>query len=124
MDLERCPCSGASLPRPLRPAVLALLAHGKLHGYRIARRLERLRIYAGREPDPTGLYRTLRQMESEGLLRARWELARRGPARRVFELTRTGRACLERWRKTLASYRSAVDELVSLVGGRALEIDS
>lgn len=124
MDVERCPCSGAFLQRPLRPAILAILAKGKLHGYQIARRLEKLSIYAGREPDPTGLYRTLRQMESEGLLRATWELARKGPARRVFELTRTGRVCLGRWRKTLATYRSAVDELLSLVSGRVAETDS
>ena len=34
------------------------------------------------------------------------------PARRVFSLTETGAACLDRWVRTLERYRDAIDELL------------
>jgi DNA-binding PadR family transcriptional regulator len=115
MDFDECACSGKSLARMLRPAVMGLLAGGPAHGYQLAQRLGEMKMFAGQEPDHAGLYRTLKQMEDEGLLTWAWDLADSGPARRVFTLTPAGKACLGKWKKTLADYRDALAELLGFL---------
>lgn len=114
-DRSACPCSGRSLPRLLRPGVMAFLAQGEAHGYQIARHLSRMRMFAGREPDHPGIYRALKEMADEGFVTSSWETGDTGPARRVFALTPAGRECLETWLATLCDYRDAINELVALL---------
>ena len=53
MNLDECPCSGKTLARVLKPAILALLAKEPMHGYRIARRLLELSMFRSQPPDTT-----------------------------------------------------------------------
>ena len=115
MDLDQCICSGKSLPKLLRPAILALLAENSAHGYQLLQQLRELKLSGAGSPDTSGVYKILRQMESEELIIATWDLGESGPARRRYELTSKGRACLERWAQTLADYQSQVAALLSLV---------
>lgn len=68
------------LPRNyLRPCLLLLIAEGTSHGYELFDRVGALgldRVDAG------GLYRCLRAMDEEGLVRSTWEPSTSGPARR------------------------------------------
>jgi len=48
-------------------------------------------------PDPSTLYRTLRQFEEDGLVRSTWDTSGGGPARRVYELTDEGVEFLHAW---------------------------
>lgn len=114
-EMVECPCSGRSLPRLLRPAILALLARGETHGYAISQRLSGMRMFAGREPGHPGIYRALKEMADEGLIASAWQTGEVGPARRVFALTDDGRACLERWSTTLRDYRDAINDLLALL---------
>jgi len=81
---------------PLKPAVLAMLtelAETPLHGYALMTRLEYLR--GGRGIGPASLYRTLDQLEREGLIGALPSdpgESRRGPA---YQLTEAGRQILK-----------------------------
>jgi DNA-binding PadR family transcriptional regulator len=111
MDFVDCPCSGKTLARLLNPAILICLARGPAHGYALVQQLAELKIFAHGTPDHAGVYRSLKQMESQGFVGAEWDLGA-GPARRVFSLTETGTACLSRWVQTLQRYRSAIDELL------------
>jgi DNA-binding PadR family transcriptional regulator len=106
MGYEGCPCTGISLDRMLRPTVMAMLVGERrgLHGYLIAQRLQKVAIFRDAPPDNTGLYRLLKDMQEEGYLRARWDLAKGGPARRRYALTAKGRRCLRRWKETLETY--------------------
>jgi DNA-binding PadR family transcriptional regulator len=113
--LRECACSGKSLPRLLRPGIMAFLARRKAHGYQIAQHLSGMRTFDGREPDHPGVYRALKDMADEGLVNASWETGDSGPAKRVFALTDAGRACLETWLTTLYAYRDAIDELLALL---------
>ena len=115
MDFIDCPCSGKTLARLLHPAILVCLARGPAHGYALLRKLGELKMFASGEPDHAGVYRTLKQMESEGYVRSEWNLGS-GQARRVFSLTETGTACLERWLETLEVYRDAINELLDRMG--------
>lgn len=112
MDFIDCPCTGKSLTRFVRPAMLTLLAGETLHGYEVLRRLASLRIFSGQRPDAAGVYRTLRDMEFEGLLTGAWDLPEHGPAKRRFGITPRGLACLARWNATLAEYQTALAQLL------------
>jgi poly-beta-hydroxybutyrate-responsive repressor len=77
-----------SLPRAwLRPCLLLLLAEEHTHGYEL---LERLDVLGLDRIDAAGLYRALRAMEQEGLVRSSWEPSSSGPARRTYALTSDG----------------------------------
>jgi DNA-binding PadR family transcriptional regulator len=115
MDLNQCACSGKTLPKLAQPAVMAVLARRPAHGYAVLRELGKLGLFHGKCPDPTGIYRLLKSMEEKELLASDWDLADTGPARRKFALTRKGRACLQRWVKSLEEYERTVGELLAIL---------
>lgn len=115
MDFDQCACSGKSLGRLVQPAIMALLAEESLHGYLLVQRLSEMEMFGGQKPDPTGVYRTLRSMEEDGLVGSSWEFGDTGPAKRRFELTKSGRACLARWAQALAEYAIAIDDLLGAI---------
>ncbi|OGV70924.1 MAG: hypothetical protein A2283_22130 [Lentisphaerae bacterium RIFOXYA12_FULL_48_11] len=109
-----CPCSGASLTRFVRPAVLAVLAkHGDwIHGYLIVQELAQMKMFKNKPADLAGIYKLLRVMEEEGLIKARWKTPKSGLAKRDLRLTAEGHDCLKLWLKTLKSYHTSIDELI------------
>ena len=112
MNFEQCPCSGRNLDKLLHAAILTLLVEEPLHGYELVNRLTRLKMFHGRKPDPTGVYRLLKQMEKDGLVRATLELSAAGPAKRSNQITSEGRRCLLRWRETLQVLQQSIGELL------------
>lgn len=76
------------LPRNyLRPCLLLLLCEGTAHGYEL---LEQVVELGMDRVDPGGLYRCLRAMDEEGLVRSAWEPSTAGPARRTYTVTEEG----------------------------------
>ena len=58
------------------------------------------------------LYRTLRQMEKEGLCESEWDSSERGgPARRMYHITEAGEAHLEAWLEAYKGYQRVMDAL-------------
>ena len=99
------------LPRNfLRPCVLLLLREHSAHGYDL---LERLRSFGFVEADPGGLYRTLRALEKEDLVRSAWERSASGPRRRIYELTRAGMEELHRSAQALGGTRDTLEVFLS-----------
>jgi DNA-binding PadR family transcriptional regulator len=115
MTFDECACSGKTLARLLQPAVMALLAQEPLHGYRLVQRLQQMAMFRDNPPDPTGLYRLLKSMEERGLVTSTWDLAERGPAKRRYKLTRSGRTCLRKWSKTLTDYADALKGILQII---------
>ena len=104
----------ADLPRNfLRPCLLLLLREQPAHGYQL---LERLRSLGFAREDPGGLYRMLRRLERDGLVRSAWERSEEGPDRRIYELTRRGTEELHRHAKGLARSRDVLDVFLSRYG--------
>ncbi len=114
-DTNDCACSGKSLTKLLRPAILALLDRQGTHGYDIVQKIGELPFYADSLPDTSGVYKILKSMETEGLLKAEWEMGEAGPAKRHYTLTKDGRTCLKRWADTLVEYRDQIDALLELL---------
>ncbi len=98
------------LPRNyLRPCLLLLLAEGTSHGYEL---LDQVAALGLDRVDPGGLYRCLRAMDAEGLVRSTWAPSTSGPARRTYALTEEGRewlhvvaGSLAELSRALATYR-------------------
>ncbi len=94
------------LPRNyLRPCLLLLLAEGASHGYEL---LDEVAALGLDRVDPGGLYRCLRAMDGEGLVRSEWEPSTSGPARRTYSLTKDGRDWLDAVAGSLAEVSRAL----------------
>ena len=86
----------AARRRWIEPFVLAMLARGDSYGYAILGRLEEMHISNG--PLDVGLvYRTLRDLERDGLVSSSWAEESAGPRRRAYQLTEAGYAALDDW---------------------------
>ena len=93
--------------------VLAILRDGPLHGYAIARELERRSDSALQFKDGT-LYPTLHSLEADGLIESQWENPPRGQARKIYSVTKVGLAALE---QRTQHWRRFVDAVDTVIGG-------
>ena len=112
LALETCPCTGGTLDKLIQPAILAVLAKGPLHGYKLAERIGRMPLFRGQKPDVSGVYRALKAMESKDLVVSSWDLSENGPAKKSYRLTEAGGQCLFRWIETLKQYRQGITVLL------------
>lgn len=101
----------AALPKNfLRPCLLLLLREQPAHGYDL---LERLGMFGFGREDPGRLYRTLRLLEEQGLVRSAWEASTNGPDRRTYVLTRAGMHHLHGAAQELLATRAVLDIFLS-----------
>jgi PadR family transcriptional regulator PadR len=103
----------------LRPCLLALLARESTYGYSLLQGLEPF----GFEPDrldPSLVYRALREMESDGLVRSTWEDESLGPQRRVYTLTGDGQDALTAWILDLEQTKDEINGLLNALKERKL----
>lgn len=103
-----------ALPKDfLRPCLLLLLREDPAHGYDLLERVSAL----GFEPlEPGGLYRALRKLEQDRLVRSAWEPSRAGPQRRIYEITRLGMEELHERAQALAGGVRVVETLLARYG--------
>jgi PadR family transcriptional regulator, regulatory protein PadR len=106
----------ARVERFSEPAVLLLLRERPAHGYEL---LDALPALTGEtRVDMGNLYRVLRALEEDGLVRSQWEAAAPGPARRTYELTADGRRLLDEWATALHRSRERIDAFLDRFEGR------
>jgi PadR family transcriptional regulator PadR len=91
--------------------ILATLRSGPLHGYGIVEQL-RTQSEGAFELAEGTVYPALYRLERGGLLASRWTQPE-GRRRRVYRLTRRGRAELDRERKEWTSFASAVESVLT-----------
>lgn len=95
----------------LVPAALLLLRDVSSYGYDLMKALSRFG-FAMMNPGP--LYRMLRQMEKDGLVKSSWDTSGQGPARRIYSITEAGEAYLRLWAGSLGQYRRMMDQFFRL----------
>ena len=110
---DHCRCDGGQPKNFARPCLLLLLAEAPGHGYEL---VDRLRRFGFDVNDPASVYKSLRQMEQDGLVTSRWEVSNRGPARRVYSLSSDGRDLLGAWAHTLERNREILGRFVERYG--------
>ena len=90
----------------LMPVALVILREESSYGYEL---MERLEEFGFAEINPGTLYRTLRQMENEGLCESEWETSEGGPARRMYAITDAGESYLAAWAEGCKAYQNVMD---------------
>lgn len=87
-------------PQMLETAVLVLLKQHPSHGYALLAPIQELGVEVG---DLSRLYRALRNLETEGIVASAWDTTARGrgPARRIYSITRIGHRHLRQRIKAL-----------------------
>jgi poly-beta-hydroxybutyrate-responsive repressor len=93
------------------PFLLLALQQWQGHGYELIRRMT---LFGFETMDPGSVYRTLRQLEKDGLVGSDWDTSHDGPARRVYRLTDAGRDYLTVWADALRGYQTMLDQFFSL----------
>lgn len=97
----------SGLPKDfLCSCLLLLLREREAHGYEL---MELVDAFGFDHSDPGALYRSLRRLESGGLVRSRWRRSEGAPRKRVYKLTQAGKAELDRRATDLAAGERAVD---------------
>ena len=104
-----CRCMGGRLRGMIQPRLLLSLAQRSSHGYELMEILGQ----GGETPDPGSLYRTLRSLEEDCLVRSTWDTSNAGPARRVYELTDLGLDYLHTWVIDVRKTRQALDNFLA-----------
>ena len=98
----------------LVPVVLVMLREWNSYGYEL---MERATTFGFETMNPGTLYRTLRQMEKESVVKSEWETSRGGPARRMYSITDAGKAYLDFWAEALEQYQRNMDTFFRLYTG-------
>ena len=101
----------------LVPVILLTLREWNSYGYEL---MERTAAFGFEAMNPGTLYRTLRQMEKEGVVESKWETSKGGPARRMYSITDAGRAYLDFWAEALEQYKRNMDTFFRLYTGGPL----
>src|ERR671926_1469464 len=101
----------------LVPVILLSLREWNSYGYEL---MERAAAFGFEAMNPGTLYRTLRQMEKEGIVESTWETSRGGPARRMYTITDAGRSYLDFWAKSLEQYQRTMETFFRMYMGRPL----
>jgi poly-beta-hydroxybutyrate-responsive repressor len=82
--------------RYIQPSILMGL-HVKLsYGYELIQNLQKYGFVKGQAP-PGMIYRHLRQLEEDGLVRSEWQTEGSGPAKRMYGITPEGEKVLGLW---------------------------
>lgn len=100
----------------LIPYILLALSVQRAHGYFIEQYLRGLGLA---NVEMSTLYRTLRQLERDGLVYSTWEPGPEGPARRIYSLTDAGRWWLDAGASALSGYRAIIDRFFGSYSGPA-----
>ncbi len=106
--------SGDSVRGHLNTMILSVLEAGPAHGFEILKRFEaegngHLKLKEG------SVYPALYRLESAGLVKATWEattVKRRGPRRRIYQLTRKGRGRLAEGRRQWTAFVGIVGPII------------
>jgi len=91
--------------------LLLLLRNWSAYGYQLIQTL----VLAGLGAvDPASVYRTLRELEREGLVTSSWDPQDSGAARRMYTLTQAGEDYLQVWARQLEQYQHVLDRFFEL----------
>ena len=95
----------------LVPVLLLMLREWSSYGYELMEKMTQFGLSA---INPGTFYRTLRQMEKDGMVSSSWDTSEGGPARRVYSITDAGEAYLKFWANSLEQYQKMMDSFFRL----------
>ncbi len=99
----------------LEPVALVTLREWNSYGYEL---MERLTQFGFEAMNPGTLYRTLRRLENNGIVKSEWETSEGGPARRRYFITEAGEMYLKLWADALEQSQRTMNAFFRLYTGR------
>ena len=99
----------------LVPILLLMLRQWSSYGYEL---MEKMSTFGLAAMNPGTFYRTLRQMEKDGMVSSSWDTSEGGPARRMYSITDAGEAYLNYWAESLNQYQRMMDTFFRLYTGQ------
>lgn len=91
--------------------LLSLRGGMSLHGYKL---FQQLIQFGFSSIDRGNVYRTLRQLEKDALIKSEWDTSSGGPAKRVYSLTDAGEQYLDLWANSLEQYQMMLDSFFNI----------
>jgi PadR family transcriptional regulator PadR len=111
MKKMKCARVGFKSGNILMASLLSLLLKEPSYGYSLVEELGTFGIE--QDSVPYGVvYRLLRDMENEGLIKSEWEIEDSGPSRRMYSITSEGKRYLEQWLNNAKSNLKIMENLV------------
>jgi len=104
----------------LVPVLLLMLREWSSYGYEL---MEKMAAFGLTTMNAGTFYRTLRQMEKNGMVSSNWDTSEGGPARRVYSITEAGENYLKFWASSLAHYQKMMNMFFQLYKVRPSEED-
>ena len=99
----------------LVPILLLMLRQWSSYGYELMEKMSTFGLVA---MNPGTFYRTLRQMEKDGMVSSSWDTSEGGPARRMYSITDAGEAYLNYWAESLDQHQRMMDTFFRLYTGQ------
>ena len=99
----------------LVPILLLMLRQWRSYGYEL---MEKMSAFGLAAMNPGTFYRTLRQMEKDGMVSSNWDTSEGGPAKRVYSITDAGEAYLNYWAQSLDQYQRMMDTFFRIYTGQ------
>lgn len=93
------------------PFVLLSLRDINLHGYKI---MQQLIDYGFSAIDQGNLYRMLRQLEKQDMVKSKWDTSEAGPAKRIYSLTEAGEKYLNTCVNSFEQYQSLLNSFFNM----------
>ncbi|MGO4889070.1 poly-beta-hydroxybutyrate-responsive repressor [Anaerobacillus sp. MEB173] len=94
------------------PFLLLSLREGfSLHGYKL---IQNLAKFGFSSVDQGNVYRILRQLEKDDLVKSEWDTSSGGPAKRIYSITEAGEQYLDLWANSLEQYQSMLDSFFNM----------
>jgi PadR family transcriptional regulator, regulatory protein PadR len=105
----------------LTSSLLAFLRRWNAYGYQLVQELGKAGLPGF---DPTTVYRTLRQLERDGLVSSFWDTSESGPARRRYALTNSGETFLDVWADIFGKYQQILQSAWTLTDNSEASADA
>ncbi|WCN36996.1 poly-beta-hydroxybutyrate-responsive repressor [Aneurinibacillus uraniidurans] len=96
------------------PFLLLSLRGWNVHGYEL---IQQLIKFGFPSIDQGNVYRTLRQLEKENMVKSEWDTSTGGPAKRIYSLTDAGEQYLNTWASSLEQYQLMLDRFFNMYAG-------
>ncbi len=93
------------------PVLLLMLRGLNSYGYEL---MEKMAKYGLSTMNAGTFYRTLRQMEKDGMVSSSWDTSEGGPARRMYSITEAGENYLKFWSTSLEQYQNMMNRFFQM----------
>lgn len=114
ITMKKCGKIGFKIESILNAALLLSLMKGPSYGYSIPDNLKDFGINPEDVQYPV-IYRLLKDMELNGLVKSKWEFEKSGPSKKVYFITNKGKIYLKEWKSHAKIKFEAISKILNQI---------